>query len=50
MGMIKQSLLVLLVGIFLNACASEVPELKSPCVGIKGNPCDKRPVELNNYA
>lgn len=28
--------------LLLSACTSEVPELKSPCVGAKGSPCDDR--------
>lgn len=26
----------------ISACTSETPELKSPCVGIDGSPCDRR--------
>jgi hypothetical protein len=36
--------LLLIAGVALggSACASKTPELKSPCVGAKGSPCEKR--------
>jgi hypothetical protein len=38
--------LLLLVGLLQGAqgCASQTPELKSPCVGAEGSPCAKRPI------
>lgn len=27
----------------LSGCSKPVPELKSPCVGAEGAPCDRRP-------
>jgi len=29
---------------FLTACSNKEPDLKSPCVGAEGSPCDRRPV------
>jgi hypothetical protein len=26
----------------VSACTSDTPEVKSPCVGIEGSPCDRR--------
>ncbi len=35
-----------LVMLALCACSKPVPELKSPCVGAEGAPCDRRPVNV----
>ena len=40
------SLLVLTAISGLAAC-SDTPELKSPCVDIKGGPCERRKPDLN---
>ncbi|MDX2073536.1 MAG: hypothetical protein SFX19_04115 [Alphaproteobacteria bacterium] len=34
--------LVLLSGVLLASCSNAPPELKSPCVGGEGSPCDRR--------
>ncbi len=31
----------------LSACSNPHPDLKSPCVGAEGSPCDRRPVSNN---
>ncbi len=28
----------------LAGCSSKIEDLKSPCVGAEGSPCDRRPV------
>lgn len=33
---------VILSLLVLAACSTPVPDLKSPCVGGKGSPCDRR--------
>lgn len=40
----KKILAVVVVALVMQACASKTPELKSPCVGAEGSPCDKRSV------
>ena len=38
---------IIMLGILaamLSSCSNEVVDLKSPCVGAEGSPCDKRPV------
>lgn len=30
--------------LLLAACSNEVQDLKSPCVGAEGSPCDRKPV------
>lgn len=30
--------------VLLSACAQKQEDLKSPCVGAEGSPCDRRPV------
>lgn len=37
---------VLLVS--LSACSNPRPDLKSPCVGAEGSPCDRRAVNNDN--
>ena len=32
----------------LSACSSSHKDIKSPCVGAEGSPCDRRPVNNNN--
>ncbi len=27
-----------------SACSNKTPDLKSPCAGAEGSPCDRRPV------
>jgi hypothetical protein len=41
------SLLVFAALTGLSACSSEREELKSPCVGIDGSPCEKRNPKYN---
>ncbi len=43
-GSIGKALLLVAACIFLNSCASKIPDLKSPCAGIEGSPCSKRHV------
>lgn len=40
----SRTLLLGMVILFLSSCSNEVVDLKSPCVGAEGSPCDKRPV------
>jgi hypothetical protein len=28
----------------LASCSNQTPDLKSPCVGAEGSPCDRQPV------
>lgn len=32
----------------LSACSNPHPDLKSPCVGSEGSPCDRRPVNVGS--
>ncbi len=34
--------LIILSALLLSACSNAVPDLKSPCVGGKDSPCDRR--------
>ena len=34
----------------LSACSNPQPDLKSPCVGAEGSPCDRRPVNAEYNA
>ncbi len=40
----KKIMLALVVMVMVQGCTKEMPELKSPCVGSEGSPCDTRPV------
>lgn len=40
-------LLVAVVLSALSACSNPHPDLKSPCVGAEGSPCDRRSVSNN---
>ncbi len=40
-------LLVAVIVSALSACTNPHPDLKSPCVGAEGSPCDRRPVSNN---
>ena len=44
--MTKQMTKIILLGVLLSvsACSNKTPDLKSPCVGAEGSPCDRRPV------
>ncbi len=33
--------------LLLAACSDATPDLKSPCVGKAGSPCDRRPVNVS---
>jgi len=35
---------IVLAFALLPACSQKEPDLKSPCVGAEGSPCDRRPV------
>jgi hypothetical protein len=37
----KQLLFIVVLGV-LSACSNPVEDLKSPCVGKDGSPCDRR--------
>jgi hypothetical protein len=40
-----KTLFSLVLGVLvLSGCASEIKDLKSPCVGAEGSPCERRPV------
>jgi hypothetical protein len=41
---------VMLLGVallLLPACSNSTEDLKSPCVGTEGSPCDRRPVNAD---
>lgn len=40
-------LFILTAFIGLSACTSDTPEIKSPCVGIEGSPCERRSPAFN---
>lgn len=42
--MVKKILFMIAVLATISACSSARPDLKSPCVGAEGSPCDRRPV------
>ncbi|MEQ1705792.1 MAG: hypothetical protein ABL867_07475 [Rickettsiales bacterium] len=42
-------LLAAIVLIGLSSCSHPRPDLKSPCVGAEGSPCERRPVN-NDHA
>lgn len=44
----RKLLFVFLALSSLSACSNPQPDLKSPCVGAEGSPCERRPV--NNHA
>ncbi len=51
----KNAVLILFLVVilsFVQACTTKPRELKSPCVGSEGSPCDKRPANpyiVGNY-
>jgi hypothetical protein len=40
----KNWLVLVLVAVSVAACSNPVRDLRSPCVGAEGSPCDRRPV------
>ncbi len=44
----KKLLLVTALLATLSACSMAQPDLKSPCVGAEGSPCDRRAPVNNN--
>ena len=42
----KIMFIALVMPLLLSACASQPQELKSPCVGAAGSPCDRRPANV----
>ena len=40
----KNLVLIALIGIAVTSCSKEPENLMSPCVGAKGSPCDRTPV------
>lgn len=47
--MMKKLLLAILLLPLLSACGDREPEnLMSPCVGAKGSPCDRIPINQQN--
>ena len=40
----KKMILVALALMALQGCSNKIEDLKSPCVGAEGSPCDRRPV------
>jgi hypothetical protein len=40
----KKWILLGLLAIAATGCASKQPDLKSPCVGAEGSPCERRTV------
>ena len=41
-------LLAVIFLVTLSACTRPQPDLKSPCVGAEGSPCERRAVNNNN--
>ena len=40
----RKAILLLSLLSALTACSQKIEDLKSPCVGAEGSPCDRRPV------
>ncbi|MGE0754229.1 MAG: hypothetical protein AB7L92_03615 [Alphaproteobacteria bacterium] len=40
----KKAILAGIALMLLTGCSNKIQDLKSPCVGDKGSPCDRRPV------
>ncbi len=41
----KKFTIIAVIALSVNACSSREPEnLKSPCVGASGSPCDRTPI------
>jgi len=45
--MTKKIILAAAILLTISACGGTRPDLKSPCVGGEGSPCDRRPVNNN---
>lgn len=43
---LKVFALILVLGV--ASCTSDTPELKSPCVGAEGSPCERRNPTMQN--
>lgn len=39
-----RTVLITMALLLLPACSNKQPDLKSPCVGAEGSPCERRPV------
>lgn len=48
--MVHVSKIILVFAIIsaLSSCSRPMPDMKSPCVGAEGSPCDRRPVNQAN--
>jgi len=46
----KKYLLLAALAAVLASCSNPVEDLKSPCVGDAGSPCDRRPVNGDHLA
>jgi hypothetical protein len=44
----KKVLIIAVALVAVSACSSKSPELKSPCVGVKGSPCGPR-LNVNDW-
>jgi len=40
-------LIILAITGFLGGCSSKPRDVKSPCVGIEGSPCERRPANAD---
>ncbi|MDX1974996.1 MAG: hypothetical protein SFT92_04905 [Rickettsiales bacterium] len=40
----KKLMFAVVTAVLLSSCSNPMPDLKSPCVGAEGSPCDRRPV------
>jgi hypothetical protein len=45
--MITRVLLATVALLVLQACSNAPDDVKSPCVGAEGSPCDRRPVNAD---
>ena len=43
----RKMILAAMALLFIGACSAAPDDLKSPCVGDKGSPCDRRAVNDN---
>ena len=37
-------IILIMLTLFVTSCVTEHKALKSPCVGTKGSPCDRQPI------
>ena len=44
--MSKKIIVAMLAMLAISGCTNQREDLKSPCVGADGSPCDRRPVNV----